>query len=223
MTFEDYKKQVELFGKIDTSEKLTFYKRQYESHLLHIEDENYFEPYEERLGDDLTCQYEQNLNRIFSFDEIQGNQFYFIIRPSFEPENLLLLTQQPNSYLAEHIVLTKNYSSVFYANNKVIVSDKSVVRFKLTKALGDKLFFLLDKTITEARQPKANVYTLDGVVYILSKMFAGKRKDTFKHSPNEGSKSGKIIAIMEQLIDCMKTLDNTMLGDIETKIDELKN
>jgi hypothetical protein len=59
--FEDYKKQAEVFGKIDTPEKLTIFKKQYENYLLNVEDQNYFELSEEKLGESITDHYQQNL------------------------------------------------------------------------------------------------------------------------------------------------------------------
>lgn len=221
MTFEDYKKQVEVFGKIDTAEKLSFYKQQYENHLLQVEDETYFEPYEGSLESGLSCDYERNLNQIFNLSAIEENQFYFLVKPSFEPENLLVLTKQADNYILTHTILVENYWGVFYADKNITAVDKTEFTSELAKDVGDKLSYLLDRTIADARHPRANIFTLDGVVYILSKIVGDKPKSVFKHSPNGHSKSGKIIAIMEQLIDNIQKLDNATVEIIANQIDSL--
>ncbi|MGN6437616.1 MAG: hypothetical protein ACTHMM_13840 [Agriterribacter sp.] len=222
MKFDDYKKHFEQFSKIDTVEKLFIFRNQYENHLLHMEDEQFFESYIQRLESDISSQYEKNLNNIFLFDKIKENQFYFLIRPSFEPEYMLILEYQIDGYFMTHVALTKNYWTLFYANNKLIDVPKVIVKSELNKTIGKRLFLLLDKTIIEARQPKANSFTLDGVVYMLSKLYTEGQRIVTKHSPSETSKSGKIIEIMQQLIDNIGRLDEATLLNIETKISALQ-
>ncbi|MEI6950785.1 hypothetical protein V9K67_26620 [Paraflavisolibacter sp. H34] len=221
MTFEDYKKKVGIFGKIDTAEKLDFLKRQYENELLRAEDQNYFEPYESNSGDGLNCLYEQNLNQIFSLGNIEENQFYFLVKPSFEPEYLLVLTRRLHDYLLTCTKLTENYWSVFYADKTITTIDSTSFKLVLVKSIGDKLFYVLDKVMTSARSPKSKFFTLDGVVYVISKVSDGKVRSVFKHSPDEDSKSGELISIMEQLSDNIHALNAIILKDIEVKIDEL--
>lgn len=218
MTFDDFKKQFEIFSKIDTAEKLAICESQYEKHLLHIEDEKYFEPVEIELGDDTVSQYEKNLNRILYFDAIRENQIYFLVRPSFEPEYLLILEKFQNKFALTLTTLTRNYWAVFYADNKILDVEKKVVTAELSKAIGDSLFDLLHKAIVQARQPKAGGFVLDGVVYRLSKLSNGQQKVVSKHSPSDNSKSGQVIQIMQQLIDNIENLNDTVLLNIETKI-----
>ncbi len=223
MTFEDFKTHFEQFSKIDTAEKLAICQNQYEKHLLHIEDEQFFEPLTQRLGDDIISQYEKNLNNIFLFDKIHENQFYFLVRPSFEPENLLTLEYQKDRYLLTRTTLTKNYWTLFYADNKIMNVPTVTVKSELNKKIGDILFSLLDKTIIDARQPKANGFTLDGVVYRLSKLYNEGQRIVGKHSPSDTSKSGKVIRIMQELIDNIEYLDDTILSNISIKITDLQH
>ncbi len=218
MTFDDFKKQFEIFSKIDTAEKLAICESQYEKHLLQIEDENYFEPVENELGDDLVSHYERNLNNILCFDAISENQICFLVRPSFEPEHLLIFEKSHDKFTLTLTTFTRNYWAVFYSDNKIIDVEKKIVTAELNKAIGDKLFNLLDKAIMQARQPKAGGFVLDGVVYRLSKLSDGKQKIVSKHSPSDTSKSGQIIEVMKQLIDNIENLDDTVLLNIETKI-----
>jgi hypothetical protein len=218
MTFDDFKRQFEIFSKIDTAEKLAICEKEYQRHLLHIENQNYFEPIENKLGDDIVGQYEKNLNKIFRFDTITENQIYFLVRPSFEPEYLLILENLQDKFNLKLTTLTKNYWAVFYADNKIIDIEKRILTAELNKAIGDKLFKLLDSAIIQARQSKAGGFTLDGVIYRLSKLSNGEQKIVSKHSPSETSQSGKIIEIMQQLINNITTLDGAILLNIETKM-----
>ena len=191
--------------------------------LLYIEGANYFEPVENVLDDGIVSHYERNLNSIFSLNNITENQFYFLVRPSFEPEHLLIVERLQEKYILTLTVLVKNYWEVFYAGNKTIDIDKQTSTSEINKAIGDKLFTLLDKAITEARPPKANGFTLDGVGYKLSKILDGKLKVVSKHSPSGDSKSGRVINVIKQLICNIETLDDTILLKIEIKIDNLLN
>jgi hypothetical protein len=218
MTFDDFKKQFEIFSKIDTAEKLAICESQYEKHLLHIEDEKYFEPVENEPGDDIVSRYERNLSNILCFDAIRDNQIYFLVRPSFEPEHLLIFEKSQDTFALTLTTLTRNYWTVFHADNKIIDIEKKIITAEISKATGDKLFNMLDKAIMQAREPKAGRFVLDGVVYRLSKLWHGQQKTVSKHSPSENSKSWQIIEIMQQLIDNIESLDDTVLLNIETKI-----
>jgi hypothetical protein len=218
MTFDDFKKQFEIFNKIDTAEKLAICEGQYKNHLLHIEDEKYFEPAENKIGDDIVSQYERNLNRILCFDAIGENQIYFLVIPSFEPEHLLILEKHQNNFTLTLITLISNYWTAFYSDNKIINTEKNVMRAELNIEIGAILFNLLDKAILQAQQPKAGGFVLDGVVYKLSKLSNGQQIIVSKHSPNEKSKPGQIIEIMQLLISNIENLNDTVLLKIETKI-----
>lgn len=218
MTFDDFKKQFAIFSKIDTAEKLAICESQYEKHLLHIEDENYFETTANNLADDIVSLYEKNLNKILSFDTIRENQITFLVRPSFEPEYFLALEKLQDKFALTLTTLTKNYWTVFYDDNKISDIEKKIITTELNTVIGDKLFNLLDKVITQARQPKAGRIVLDGVVYRLSKLSNGQQKMVSKHSPSDSSKSGQIIEIMHHLIDNIESLNDTVLLNIETKI-----
>ncbi|MFT3679934.1 MAG: hypothetical protein QM791_06655 [Ferruginibacter sp.] len=218
MTFDDFKKQFEIFSKIDTAEKLAICESQYEKNLLHIEDENYFEPTANYLADNMVSLYEKNLNKILCSDAIRENQISFLVRPSFEPEYFLVLEKLQDKFALALTTLTKNYWAVFYADNKVTDIEKKVITAELNTATGDKLFNLLDKPIIQARQPKAGRFVLDGVVYRLSKFSNGQQKTVSKHSPSDNSKSGQIIEVMLYLAGNIESLNDTVLLNIEAKI-----
>jgi hypothetical protein len=221
MTFEEYKKQFEIFCKIDTPEKLAICESQFRKHLQNIEDENYFEPYEFRTGNDIGSIYEQNLKAILSFDKIDENQLAFLIKPSFKPECLLLIERHSDKYSLTLTTLITNYWSIFYANNNVTEVGKTTLTAVLRNDIGDKLFTLLDTAILEARQPMPGRFVLDGVVYILSRILNSNQAIVFKHSPSEDSQTGRIINILLFIIDNMNSLDNTILSALEKQINDL--
>jgi hypothetical protein len=223
MTFEDFKKDFEKFSKVDTAEKYIVCENLYQKHLLYIEDANYFEPIDNDLGDDISNQYEQNLNRIFNFDFIVENQIYVLVKPSFHPEHLLVLEKLQNKFVLTLTTLTKSYWSAFYADNKIQDMGKNVLTSELNNLIGDKLFKLLDKVFIEARQPIAGGFVLDGVVYGMSKLSNGEQKRISKHSPSITSKSGKVIEIIQLLIDNIQKLDNVVQMNIETKITAIQD
>jgi hypothetical protein len=220
MTFEDFKKQSEIFTKINTPEELAFLECQYQNHISHLENENYFEPFESKMGTDIISQYNQNLLAIFNFNEIKENQIFFLVIPSFEPENLLIFERQKAKYLVTHISLDDSYWTLFYKNSKIIDIKKSIFTYELNMIIGDKIFALVNKMFKEARKPKAGMFVLDGVVYMLSKKENSEQKTVFKHSPNEDSKSGNFISTLERFIEYKQILTDTFLTQIEIKIDE---
>jgi hypothetical protein len=221
MTFEEYLEDQERFGKIDTPEKLAFVKKSYESYLSHVEDSKYFEPFEFRESDHISDVYKQRLLAIFKFDSIRENEFFFMIKPSFQPEQLLVLTLENTRYKLKHTELVPQYWSVYYYNQYIKTSDSESCESELPTFIGDKLFALLNKTITEARKPIGKWLVLDGTAYTLSRLIDGKLVTVSKHSPDDASPSGKVIAVMTQLIQHISNLNDDILNDIKSKIDHL--
>ena len=221
MTFEEYKKKMEVFGKIDTEEKLAFYKHQYENHLLRKEDQNHFQPLEESVKDSLSNQYEQNLHNIFNLSQIKENEFSFLVTPSFEPEYQLILIRNAANYQFTCKTLKSNYWHVFYADNKVAKIESTLINLDAENRLGDKLFCLFNKIMDSARPPKGNFFTLDGVRYMISKTVNGNIKSVMKSSPDEDSYTGKFISAMEVLYNIIQASDTNWLKDLENKIDML--
>lgn len=218
MTFEEFKKHYLGSSKIDTPEILAICESQYKRHLLSIEDQNYFEPFEFRSGDDMSGIYEQNLRAILPFDNIKENQLSFLIKPSFEPESLLMIEKNLDNYFLSYTTLSTNYWYVFYADNKALDIKKRISTAELRVDIGDKLFTLLDNTIKEARKPKAGMIVLDDIVFQLSRILNGKKICVFKHSPGQGSKAANIIDILLYLTDNIQNLDNATLATIERQI-----
>ena len=220
ITFEEYKKQFEIFCKIDSPEKLEICKNQYKSKLLHLEAQNYFEPFEHRLGDDILARYERNLFSLLPFDKISEGELSVLIQPSFNPESLLVIDNKEGNYAITYTALVTNYWYPFQRDNNVTEVDKIFVKAKLDREIGYKLYALIDAAILEARKPEAGGFVLDGVVYIFSRVLNGKKVSAFKHSPDEDSKTGRIINAMQFLVDNITNLDAPVLSTFENLIEK---
>ena len=218
MNFDDFKKQFEIFTKIDTPEKLVICESQYKQHLLALEDENHFEPFEKDSNAGINSLYENNLKLILDFGQVTETQVSYMTMPSFEPESLLLIEDCKDKFILTHTVLVNNYWKAFYADNKVSSVDKTILTVELDKEIGNKIVNLFHKAISEARPAKSGRIVLDGVKYFLSCVINGKIRTVSKHSPNRTSKSGKVIDILELLTDKIMALNDDTLKVIETKI-----
>ena len=220
ITFEDFKKQFEIFCKIDSPEKLAICESQYKSRLLHIEAQKHFEPFEYRSGDDdIVSRYEKNLFTLLPFDEIIESQLSLLIKPSFEPENLLIIDKKHDRYTLTYTTLVTNYWYRFYEDNCITNVDKKTLTAELRKDIGDKLYFLIDAAILEARKPVGGGFVIDGVVYVFSRILNGKQITVFKHSPSEGSKTANIINTMQHLIDNITSLDAAAHSALENLLE----
>lgn len=222
ITFEEYKKQFEIFCKIDSPEKLEICKNQYKSKLLHIEAQNYFEPFEYRSGEDILARYERNLFSLLPFDKLSEGELSVLIQPSFNPESLLVIDNKEGNYTITYTALVTNYWYPFQQNNNVTEVDKIVVNTKLNREIGDKLYALVDAAISEARKPEAGGFVLDGVIYIFTRVLNGKKVSVFKHSPDEDSKTGRIINAMQFLADNITNLNTPALSSLENLIEKCR-
>ncbi len=221
MNFDDYKKQFEVFSKIDTPEKLAICERQYKQHLLTLEDEKYFEPVDENSKRDTISLYKDNLRLTLGLGQLKETQVSFLTIPSFEPESLLIIDDYKDKFVLTHTVLASNYWQAFYADNRITAVDKTTSTTELSQETGRKIFNLFYKVISDARPAKSGGFVLDGVQYFLSCVTDGKVKTVSKHSPSETSKSAKVIEILKLLTDNTKSLDDNTLKVIKTKIDDI--
>ncbi|MCS3801430.1 hypothetical protein [Niastella sp. OAS944] len=218
ISFEEYRKQFEIFGKIDTPEKLAICESHYKSQLLHIEAQKYFEPFEYETGNDVSSRYENNLAELLPFDKISESELSLIIKPAFEPESLLVIDKKPGKYSITYTALVTNYWYLFYQDNSITEVEKKIVAAELREEIGDKLYSLIDTAILEARKPEAGGFVLDGVVYVFSRILNGKQVSVFKHSPSEGSKTANIINVMEWLVENLETLNEASYSDLGNMI-----
>ena len=169
MDFETFKKDFERFTKIDTPEKLSICEKQYEKHLLYIEDQKYFEPEVEQEDDDIISKYDKSIRQILKVNDIKENEFTFLIQPSFEPESLLTITKIGDNYSLTLMELESNYWAKVYSNKDLSVNIQTS-QINIPATIGSKLFALLNQTINYAKTPMNSGFTLDGVKYFLSKL-----------------------------------------------------
>ncbi|MBO9567115.1 MAG: hypothetical protein J7621_30360 [Niastella sp.] len=220
MTFEDYKKDFERFAVIDSPEKLAHCEKMYQQHLLYLEEQNYFEPFEYRTGDDLSSVYEQRLGVLLPFDEIKENQITFLLRPSFTPEGLLVIDILPDKCVLTFTTLLENFWSVLYEDQEAIQVERKTLTGELPKRIGDQLVAMVDSAIAATRKPTSAWAVLDGAVYVLTKVVDGKPLSVFKHSPNEDSKTGKVINVFLHLGKNVMELEGEKLQHLERLIAE---
>lgn len=221
MTFEEYLEVQGRFSKIDTPEDLAIIKRMYEGHHAHVEDGKYFEPFEFGQEDTDYNIYDERLLSIFEFDMIRENEFFIMIKPSFEPEQLLVLINLNGNYIVKQTALLHQYWSAYNRDPTITAINSKSMNSRLPGDVGDKLFTLLNNTITNARKSSGKWHVMDGTVYTLSKLVNGKLVTVKKHSPQVDYPAGKIIAVLEQIIEHISNLDDDVLNDIGLKIDAL--
>jgi hypothetical protein len=218
MTFEEYKKDFERFTIIDTPEKQVHCERMYQQHLLYLEDQNYFEPFEYRIGNDISSVYEQRLRVLLPFDEIQENQISFLLRPSFTPEGLLVIDILPDKCVLTFTILLESFWSVLYEDQEATQVERKILIDELPKHIGDQLVAIVDSAIASARRPISAWAVLDGAVYVLTRVVGGKPLSVCKHSPDEDSRTGRVINVFLHLSKNFMGLDVEKLQHLEKLI-----
>lgn len=214
LSFDDFKKQQEVFGPITTPKKLAFCKQQYERYVLNYDNNKHFEPYQYNTRDEQLLQYEQNLHTLLPFDTINDQQLALLVRPSFTPESLLIIDRQEDHYTLTYTILNSNYWSAFYNNNTTGIHQTTQTA-TLPNTIGDHLFAIIDTAMTAARIPVKVFHTMDGVTYIFSRLINNQLVSVFKHSPNEGSQTANIISVFEHLIKYIDNLNNDTIQKLE--------
>ncbi|MBN9296923.1 MAG: hypothetical protein J0I41_07920 [Filimonas sp.] len=198
MTFEEYKADFERFCEIKTPELLAICKKNYESYMVHLASQEYFEPVNlEEENDD----YRKKLYKILGLHNIEENELYCLINASFKPERLLTISQQAENFILKDIALVKSYWEQYYVNEPSPVLDIIVRELTLPERLGKQLYNILLTTIMKSKKSESRWFSIDGVHYILQTLKDGKRICAQKISPNEDSRSGKITSLLNSLAD----------------------
>jgi len=91
---------------------------------------------------------------------------------------------------------------------------------ELNKNIGNKLILLSDRAIMMARKRQSNMIILDGILFTICRYNTSETTRVSRHSPSQESVSGKIIEIMEQLIQFAENSDMDSTS-IEKEIDSL--
>jgi hypothetical protein len=209
LSLEEFKKH--FLGNLNQSEinetMMQDCREQYNNIVAKKEDDNYFEPLDESHRSQLKIlnQYDEYLNQVFRHSEIEENEIAILIRPSFEAESFIRIYKNNDDYSI--ICLVPESSIWLYLIQK---SDKEELDFKkyqfnIDNGLGNGLFMLFDKTLSEARLPKSKFATLDGVEYLLLKNIESKIYSVRKNLTNENSKTGKITSLIDELLEAIKT------------------
>lgn len=202
MTFEEFKIHFEKFSSIDSAEKLAICKQQYQHHLQHLEDLNFFEPTDYNEGSDKFSSYMLATEKILIPDSGQQLLYAFIVRPSFEPEFSLCLHPLNDEYTLTYTLLEKNFWGVM--NDDLNLSKKikrSTQTDQLNSAAGEKLVLLFEKIFREARPKQTGSFTLDGTSYNICKFTTDEVLRVNKQSPPVSSRSGRIINTLVSLIE----------------------
>lgn len=201
MTFEEYKQLQEVFSKMDTPEKIAQLQQQYERYLLLIEDNKFFEPVT-NIDDekDLISVYEEQLHAILSFDPMEDDRLYFLVKPSFEAEHLLIMEKSDNTYAVKHCTLKTSFWLKFHDDPTLATGETIIFQGSLSKTSGDQIFKLVDDAIKAARKSSGKWAVIDGVGYRISKIVGDQRIDVMKNSPGEDTQPGRIISLLETVI-----------------------
>jgi hypothetical protein len=201
MTFEEFKQHQEVFSKMDTPEKIALLQQQYERYLLLIEDNNFFEPVT-NIDDEkeLISIYEEQLHAILNFDPMEGDRLYFLVKPSFEAEHLLIMEKLDNAYALRHCTLKTSFWLGFYDNPALATAETIISEGILSKTPGDRIFKLVDDSIKAAKKPSGKWAVIDGVGYRVSKIVGDQRIDVMKNSSREDTQPGRIISLLETVI-----------------------
>jgi len=221
MTFDEFKINFEKFSKIDSAEKLAICEQKYQQHLLHIADQDYFEPVEDKPINDLHSKYLAATENILTNSPNETCQYAYIVRPSFEPEYSLCLSLLNDQFSLTYTILEKNYWAISNGPHNL---NKSIRRccstIELNKNIGNKLILLSDRAIMMARKRQSNMIILDGILFTICRYNTSETTRVSRHSPSQESVSGKIIEIMEQLIQFAENSDMDSTS-IEKEIDSL--
>jgi len=219
MTFEEFKLHFEIFSKIDTPEKLGICEQQYRTHLIAKEDNNFFEPLDVPTAEfGRFPDYTTNLHSILGFSEINKDQILFLIQPSFEPEHLLIIEKLEDYYALTHIKQEESYWLKYYQDKSISTARTRASKGFIEKTVGNQIFALIEQSLIDAKKPQSARIVLDGIKYTLSKIVGGTRIDTFKNSPGENSKPGRIIQLFEIIIE-LTTINPT--PDSQNEIERL--
>jgi hypothetical protein len=182
---------------------------------------NFFEPLNETIDElDKVSIYTKNLYSILNFNQINKDQILFLIQPSFEAESLLILENLQDNYALTYFALKENYWYKYYADNSIITGKVVRSNGNLKRSIGDQIFRLVEQSMKEARKPESGRFVLDGVKYKISKIIGEYRIDVTKHSPEEDSRTGRIVHLLETVAELTKS---NLGEDVERKIDSLLN
>jgi hypothetical protein len=216
-TLEEYKKHLEHFEVFDTPEKVQKLKDRYVKWAIHVEEEDFFEPFEPELGADIFGNYEKSLNRYFKFDTYDENTVHLLIIPSFTPETILRISSRETGFFAEMYTPKESVWGAVNDSVNPITFEINHNEISLREPLYLSLKRLFSNTIECSKIPTQKYGKLDGIQYRIGLRYRGENRIVYKHSPMESSQSHKIC----QLIDCIKDCIINKYSDFEDKLKEI--
>lgn len=202
MTFEEFKREQEKFTKVDTPEKMLILQERYDKYLFLLEDNKHFEPVIEWNDEkDLVSIYEKHIHAILNFNPMEEDRLYFLVKPSFEAEHLLIIEKADSAYTLKHCTVKTSFWIEFYENPALATAETIISEGILNKPLGDQIFKVVDAAMKAARKPSGKWFTIDGVEYRISKIVGNQRMDVKKNpSWEEDTPPGRIIRLLETVI-----------------------
>ncbi|MBT34220.1 MAG: hypothetical protein CMO01_31535 [Thalassobius sp.] len=199
ISFEEYRRQQEIYSPIDTDEKLEFVKRNYKLMLLSKEDENFLEPissFEALKNHFVEEEYFKIINCFFKLTEMSVNELRIVVLPSFKAEYQIAIIN--------NVVKIDRFGKNVWTNldNKLCLEKVHMESSSFALEQIDDFHLPNDiiKAITSSRKPKIELAVLDGAQYFFILTDVDRLKIAFKHSPSEKSKSGILIKRLEKMI-----------------------
>jgi hypothetical protein len=217
--FEEFKKNMH-FGKTSklSENELEFCKKQYQSYLLKIEDDNYFEP----LAKKNEKKYIEMWLTKFESSLIKETEVVILIMPSFEHPSLLKIEQNNGVYNLNYRYLENDFLQENYSNQELIKNSVKSYHNDIEQKLITNLWAILCDTIDKAQEPKSNTFTLDGVMFYIIKNLNGNIQIVSKNLTDITTKTGKITNLIEDL--SISILNNTFtisLNNLQKKVEEI--
>lgn len=211
MTFEEFKIQFEKFSTIDSAEKLAICEQQYQQHLQHIMDQDFFEPDDKKDRSDQYTEYLDATEKLLISPTNSDCRHALIVRPSFEPEFSICLDLLNDHFTITHVFLEKNYwafsADPLNFSKKINRSSKVMT---LDPVFGNKLILLLENAIRDAKPKQSRMITLDGTLFTICRFKNGDAVKVSKHSPSDASKTGKLINLFISLIETSAITEATI-------------
>jgi hypothetical protein len=221
MTFEEFKVHFEKFSSIDSAEKLAICEQQYQQHLQHILDQDFFEPDDKKERSDQYTKYLDATEKLLISPTNSDCKYALIVRPSFEPEFSICLDLSNDHFTITHVFLEKNYwafsADPLNFSKKIKRSSQTMT---LDPVFGNKLILLLENAIRDARPKKSRMITLDGTLFTICRFKNGGAEKVTKHAPSDASKTGKLINLFISLIE-IPTITETAIQQREKEVDDL--
>jgi hypothetical protein len=182
-TFEKYLKNSKIWypDGVLTPQQIELERKSYEEAKIHKEDQNYFEPIVEN---DRYFEYFKDLIKtdLLNTTLLHENDFIITICPSFEYNYMFHILNDKSE-----IKMTKSKLS----------TQENLLPITIDSKTGKLLNDVLDKAFASARKKRIPSFTLDGIVYSITRKINNKYQTIFKHSPDENTWTERVLRLFE--------------------------